>query len=103
MSAKSQLLLSRGVGSDKQFSSFPFVREALRFDAYFLPVLAALAEKTPHVYIYIYLQTASNIEIHVLPEELHLQHNAIYFALEQPSCSAAAGARGWHKEQHHAT
>lgn len=49
-------------------------------------------------YIYIYLQTASNIEIRVLPEELHLQHNAIYFVIEQPSRSIAARALGWHME-----
>lgn len=51
-----------------------------------------LQKKKPHVHIY--LQTASNIEIHVLPEELHLQHNAIYFAIEQPSQSIATGAPG---------
>lgn len=48
--------------------------------------------------IYIYLQTASNIEVRVLPEELHLQHNAIYFVIEQSSHSVAAKARGWHVE-----
>lgn len=40
-----------------------------------------------------YLQTASNIEIHVLPEELHLQHNAIYFAVEQQQPGLGVGTR----------
>lgn len=67
----------------------------------FVPVLAALAGKNTHTYTY--LQTASNIEVHVLPEELHLQHSAIYFGTEQHSCSIVAKALGWHAEQRSAT
>jgi len=97
VSAESWLLLSQGAGSEKQFRSFAFVRQA-RDGMRILCQPWQHLQENPPPHIYIYLQIASDVEIRVLPEELHLQHNATYFGREQPSRSVAARAPGWHAE-----